>query len=34
MHMKNKFRYTFLIDVFTLITLRDNLSNRRLESHC
>ena len=31
MHMKNQFRYTFLIDVFIVITLWDVLSNRLLK---
>ena len=30
MQMKNQFHYTFLIDVFIVITLRDVLSNRLL----
>ena len=29
--MKNQFQYTFLIDVFIKITLRDVLSNRLLK---
>ena len=32
MHMKNQFHYTFLIDVFIVITLRDVLSNRLLKA--
>ena len=31
MHMKNQFYYTFLIDVFIVITLTDALSNRLLK---
>ena len=31
MHMKNQFHYTFLIDVFIVITLTDALSNRLLK---
>ena len=31
MHMKNQFQYTFLIDVFIVITLTDVLSNRLLK---
>ena len=31
MHMKNQVHYTFLIDVFIVITLRDVLSNRLLK---
>ena len=30
--MKNQFRYTFLIDVFVVITLWDALSNRLLKA--
>ena len=31
MNMKNQSHYTFLIDVFIVITLRDVLSNRLLK---